>query len=78
MNRAELHPAYVWDCNQCGTENFERAITFEGSPQDLQYLKEEHGVQPWETGEFRTVPLTVTCSQCGTIYKTADDDEELE
>lgn len=25
----ELHSAFVWDCGECGTENFERAI--EGS-----------------------------------------------
>lgn len=23
---AELHAAFVWDCDQCGVENFERAV----------------------------------------------------
>ncbi|MEN6507150.1 MAG: hypothetical protein ABFD92_21655 [Planctomycetaceae bacterium] len=23
---AELHPAFVWDCDSCGTENFTRVI----------------------------------------------------
>ncbi len=26
MNQAELHSAFVWDCDNCGVENFCRAI----------------------------------------------------
>lgn len=73
----ELHPAYVWDCNECGTENFERAIVPDMSPDDLEALRHDHGLQPWDLGNFQMMPDTVDCSECGASYRTVhfpDDD----
>ncbi len=39
--KAELHSAFVWDCHECGRENFERAI--EGGMEDAVIeAAEEH------------------------------------
>ena len=71
---AEMHHAYVWDCDNCGRENFVRAIAFEGSPDDLEEMREEHGVETWDAGEFETYPDGVKCKHCGTEYATIPEE----
>lgn len=74
----EVHPAYVFDCDECGAENFVRAIVPEMSQEELDELRIEHGVQPWEAGQFTAFPNEVVCSKCGFRYATqhmCDDDE---
>jgi hypothetical protein len=42
MDKITLHAAYAWDCEQCGVENFCRAITV-----DLAEIERSHlGVPP--------------------------------
>ena len=36
----------------------------EFTDEDLQVLKAEHGVQPWETGDFVMMPTNVECGEC--------------
>jgi len=75
--QAEMHPAYAWDCDDCGAENFNRAIVPEMSDDDLKELRDDHGVQPWEAGQFMMMPTEVTCAKCGATFATAhmlDDD----
>lgn len=66
-----MRPAYAWDCEECGRENFERAAVREFSPEELQELRDEHGVQPWEAGEFVGMPESVKCQHCGAVFQTA-------
>lgn len=66
----EMHPAYVYDCSECGRENFVRAVVHEFSAEDLQELKEEQGVESCETGDFVTIPETVTCDHCDCEFET--------
>ena len=66
----ELHLAYMWDCHSCGRENFARSMVPSLSEDELEELREEHGVQPWETGEFSTAPGTVKCAFCGEEFAT--------
>ncbi|MCE9548102.1 MAG: hypothetical protein K8T25_21725 [Planctomycetia bacterium] len=81
----EMRPAFSWDCPQCGVENFSRAVVCEMSQEEMQELRDDHGVQPWETGHFLVKPVIVTCRSCRTECKTADyandsesDDQETE
>lgn len=76
MPKTELRPAYAWDCDNCGIENFCRGIIPEMSQEDLNQLREEHGVQPWETGGFVMAPTTVTCKSCGSDYITTHYSDE--
>ena len=36
MDSAELHHAFVWDCNSCGRENLERIIWDERTPEEIE------------------------------------------
>ena len=60
----ELRPAYSWDCDECGHENFVRGGIPDLCKQDLQFLKAEEGIEPWEIGQFTMIPTKVTCKNC--------------
>ena len=78
MAIASLSIAYVWDCDDCGRENFVRCIAADFGEDELQELRDEHGVEAWETGDFVTMPDKVTCKHCGAEFDTerniADED----
>lgn len=77
LRTVELHDAWVWDCDECGLENFEHSRRFEGSEEDLQELREEHGIGAWEAGKFHSLPSAVQCRHCKTTFETTShyDDE---
>jgi rubredoxin len=64
----ELLPAYMWDCPECGGENFERGIVPEMSEEDKAELREEHGVV--EDGHWMLMPSKVTCRHCEATFDT--------
>ncbi len=70
IRQIRLRPAYVWDCQECGREVFERGIVPEMAPEDMEKLREEYGVESWEDGDFVTMPDEVTCPYCHTSYMT--------
>lgn len=70
MDTVELRPAFMWDCEECGRENFTRAIVPEMSVEDLAELKEDHGIEENETGEFLMMPKRVTCPDCGNEFRS--------
>ena len=74
-----LRPAFCWDCDECGRENFARAVVPEFSAEDLQAMRNEHGIEPWEAGDFVTMPPTVTCSHCGVVFSAVpfEDGSEM-
>ena len=69
-DRVELRPAFSWDCPKCGTENFARGIVPEMAPEELSELRDEHGVQPWEAGDFVMAPESVECKHCLLTWET--------
>lgn len=72
MNReiVELSPAYLWDCPECGRENFQRAITYIPTAED----RENDPNIPEDDGHFMTRPETVVCRHpdCGKMFKCQD------
>jgi len=70
LDPVELHPAFVWDCPECGTEHFERAVVPEMSDEERRELQDEHGVQPWDEGDFLMMPMKVACPRCGRAFDT--------
>ena len=76
----ELRTAYAWDCPDCGRELFVRAIVPEMGEEELQELKDDFGIQPWEEGEFHLMPQEVKCPHCDKKFKVklpeSLDDEE--
>ncbi len=67
---AELHLAFMWDCHNCGRENFVRAMVPTLSDAELAELRDEHGIQPWQSGDFTTAPGKVTCAHCAAEFVT--------
>lgn len=74
MNKAkiELHPAHVWDCDECGRENFCRGIVVEPSEEERAEMEEAMG-EPFVMGDWLTAPNEVTCAHCGAEFDTEDD-----
>lgn len=79
MEIVELRPAFVYDCENCSRENFVNAVVWEADEESEREMKEEFGVEEWETGEFLTIPNEVRCKFCGETFGTIDyranDDE---
>ena len=69
MRVAHLHPAYSFDCEECGEENFIRCVRPSFSEEEIAELKEELS----EEGEFLLVPSEAICKKCGTKYSTIPD-----
>lgn len=82
---AELHPAFVWDCDGCGQENFCRGIDGQVDI-DLLEMNEEHVAEyvasdEWTQGDddhcetqfliqqVVLTPKTVKCYSCGSEFK---------
>lgn len=66
----ELRPAYVWDCPECGRENFMRGLVPEFSDEDREALRQEHGITPWDEGDFVMMPDRVECKHCSEVFCT--------
>ena len=79
-HRVEMRLAYVWDCEECGRENFERAVVYELSPEEKKEL-EGAGEIP-ETGNWMSHPEHVTCKHCQSEFTAKhfrlDDDAMVE
>lgn len=73
---AELHPAYVWDCDACGRENFERATLRELSDEERRELYEEHDIEPPFGCHFQTCPDFVKCKHCDATFVAKDIHEQ--
>lgn len=90
MKKVELHPASVWDCDDCGRENFVRLMrpeSLEDKEATIEAIMEMHDVLRFEAeraaehGEFVISPKTVRCVYCGSTFDatfTAEEDESDE
>lgn len=69
----ELSPAYMWDCPNCGRENFQRAITVAMTEED----RLEMDLSIDEGGCWQSYPNIVICRFCEQQYETqhVTDDE---
>jgi hypothetical protein len=69
----DLHQAWVWDCNGCGTENFARSVVMGMTDEERDRMYSEHGVSKDEIGFWYTSPERVECFECGAQYDTRLD-----
>lgn len=80
-HNARLLSAYVWDCDECGVENFERAIVAELTDEDREEMfREFHELdewaelpENWRDFQMVTRPDGVTCKACGEVFEAEDD-----
>jgi hypothetical protein len=70
----ELHPAYRWDCPECGKQSYVDSVPAELTDDERKSLQEFMGVEPSDGEEFSvvgmltTAPTDVTCSACGKVF----------
>lgn len=69
MPKVELRPAYAWDCDQCGRENFVNGIVITQTCLD-QGSCEDAGVDEDESGDWMLMPDRVMCSECRAEFET--------
>lgn len=87
VNRVvELHQAFLWTCEECGRDNFERAVhlspeSVEGRELSLRAREaygdaseaaEALGVET--DGAWLMAPSRVRCSSCSAEFKAIDHD----
>lgn len=72
---AELIPAYVWTCDECGRDNFGRMTRLEPESIDLDNMPDHldgDDIREWIAeggeGEFLISPTSVTCQHCGVTF----------
>lgn len=69
----ELHPAYMWDCDECGRENFARAVYPELSEDEVRELAYDMGViesadDDLPPGMILMAPNKVQCIFCNAKF----------
>lgn len=74
--KISMKPAYMWDCEECGRENFERGLVPELSEDEEQELREEYGVDDEEMGHWVMMPRLVQCKYCKKTCETVHYSEE--
>lgn len=74
----ELHPAAMFDCPECGRENFTRMIRPAMDREEvITDLMEKYEIDREEAeaqeGEFLMAPESVTCAFCNLAFPSKDD-----
>lgn len=69
MTKVELHQAFQWTCEECGRDNFARAVV----PESLEgQIPEGLELEDFEGGQWVTAPNRVTCEHCGERFETEE------
>lgn len=73
MNKTRIWTAYQWTCDECGKDNFERAIAAELTPEERQEIADDQGLDlEYMRGDFVLAPEVVKCGHCGEQFETED------
>lgn len=75
----ELHQAYLWTCDDCGRDQFERAVVLTRealSPEDQEAMDILLGGA--DSVHALAAPQEVTCKDCGAKFRVAYGEEEDE
>lgn len=70
----EVSLAFVFNCADCGEENFVRSVLHEFSPAEQAEMAEELGERP-QTGGWVTHPEHVKCERCGAEFRAVNPGE---
>lgn len=66
----ELLPAYMFDCPDCGRENFARGLVPSLSEEEIEEMRAEMGLSEFDAGHFMQMPTEVSCKHCWSKFKT--------
>lgn len=75
--KVEIHDAFVYDCPNCGRENFIRSFSEDLTPDEVNELVDKYGEDPeyWSSGCWASRPTEVTCEFCSSSYETYSWDQ---
>lgn len=73
---ATMFPAFMWDCDECGTENFARSFVPELTESEREEFMHESGIDPDSEGIVLAMPERVTCSRCEITFETKSFNED--
>lgn len=79
MKKVEIRPAYEWTCDNCGCDQFERAIIAELTPDEIREIQDQMDIDDpaeFESGQWQLAPVDVKCKNCGAEYETVDPQGE--
>lgn len=85
MRSLELHPAYVFDCDHCGREVFQRSISRILNPSENEDAKiirgylgmaEDEEIPDDSWYRTKTRPDYVVCPFCNTKFVAVDTSQE--
>lgn len=68
--KAELHLAWMWDCDECGAENFERSFIPEMTEEHFEILMEDDEEEEIGLSRLQSFPSEVFCRGCGLRFET--------
>ena len=78
-SQVELHDAFLWDCDNCGTENicriFELPSNDNLTKEQQSDIREELGLADWQDlpdnleENYIDIPLVVKCKFCQTEFE---------
>lgn len=68
MRRIDLRYAFEWTCDECGRDNYARAVPVSLSPEEMDALSSIEGDDVRED-ELFTSPDTVTCIHCKVTFQ---------
>lgn len=67
METVELHPAFMWDCESCGAENFVRTLAHNPEPVSVD------DPDVTVTVEYFSSPAIVKCGSCNTSFRATGE-----
>ncbi len=73
----ELIQAFVWTCDECGRDNFERGVSLSPESIAIDQLPDAMDAETFQAwtqaggeGAFMTAPSRVTCPHCNSQFDT--------
>lgn len=76
VRTVELHLAFAWICDDCGTDNYCRSISIELDEHQSFYERDRMGMSQEGKGSFNTMPKGVKCHSCGARFLVGRQEED--
>tara|TARA_R110000868_G_scaffold332722_1_gene593716 strand:+ start:515 stop:820 length:306 start_codon:yes stop_codon:yes gene_type:complete len=92
LEKVEMHTAYMFDCPECGAENWQRSVTTfldKNNPEDAEAIEIMYGLEVLNSDKTsvrcNSYPNRVKCHDCETMFIAVgpgddddDDDDEFD
>lgn len=73
-SKVKLEQAWVCRCPNCNDVIIQLPVAAELSEEEERELRQEFGIETYETGDFLAKPETVFCEYCETEFEVEEDE----